>query len=132
MNATTAAAAAPGCTPVAGATHFRWEKMSGDSPMALLERRRVMGKQMMISRVALTKGCDVQVHAHENEQITCVLTGRLRFTLGPERRECVVGPGEVLLLPANVPHGAYALEDTVVLDLFSPPSQTTGIDHHNH
>ncbi len=128
---TTTTASAPGCTPVAGAHLFRWDQLSGDSPMALLERRRVIGKQMMISRIALTKGCDVPVHAHENEQITCVLSGRLRFTLGPEKRQLSVGPGEVLLLPSNVPHGAYAVEETVVLDLFSPPSQTTGIDR-NH
>jgi quercetin dioxygenase-like cupin family protein len=100
--------------------------------MALLERRRLIGAQAMISHVTLFKGCFVPSHAHANEQFCCVLSGRLRFGLGaegaPDRREVTVGAGEVLHLPSNLPHSAEALEDTVVLDIFSPPSQTTGID----
>jgi quercetin dioxygenase-like cupin family protein len=102
--------------------------------MELLERQRVIGEQAMISRVFLKKGCDVPTHSHVNEQFSCVLSGRLRFGLGAEgslqRKEVVVGPEEVLHLPSNLPHSAYAEEDTVVLDIFSPPSQTTGIDRH--
>lgn len=111
---------------------FRWEGLAADSPMPLLQRRRVMGEKMMVSEVRLHKGCAVPTHSHENEQISCVLSGRLKFGLGaegsPERREVIVSGGETLLLPSHVPHSAEALEDTVVLDLFSPPSATTGID----
>ena len=42
--------------------------------------------------------------------------------------DLVVVGGEVLHLPANVPHSAEALEDSVLFDLFSPPSATTGVD----
>ena len=100
--------------------------------MALLERRRIIGEKMMISRVLLRQGCDVPTHSHENEQFACILSGRLRFGLGepgsPDRREVVVSAGEVLHLPSGVPHSAFAEENSVVLDLFSPPSATTGID----
>lgn len=109
-----------------------WEHLEEDRPMALLARRRVIGRQAMISRVTLEKGCYVPTHAHANEQITCVIEGRLRMRIGAEgdadRREVLVGPGEVLLLPGDVPHDAEALERTLVLDVFSPPSATTGID----
>ena len=100
--------------------------------MPQLERRRVIGEQAMISHVTLHKGCMVPTHAHTNEQFCCVLSGRLRFGLGaegsPERREVTVSAGEVLHLPSNLPHSAEALEETVVLDVFSPPSERTGID----
>jgi quercetin dioxygenase-like cupin family protein len=113
---------------------YRWADLKTDTPMALLERRRVIGEQAMISHVVLTKGCAVPTHQHENEQFTCVISGRLRFGLGadgsPHRREVTLTAGEVIHLPANVPHSADALEDTVVLDIFSPPSATTGIDRH--
>jgi len=116
------------------AVHVRWNDQPVDRPMELLERQRVIGEQAMISRVLLKKGCDVPTHAHVNEQFSCVLSGRLRFGLGaensPQRKVVVVGPDEVLHLPSNLPHSAYAEEDTVVLDIFSPPSQTTGIDRH--
>lgn len=104
----------------------RWEDLPRDAPMALLERERIVGERVMISRVHLRKGCDVPTHAHFNEQISCVLSGRIRFTLANGQRD--LGTGEVLHLPANAPHGAFALEDAVVLDVFAPPSATTGID----
>ncbi|MGE3108594.1 MAG: cupin domain-containing protein [Phycisphaerales bacterium] len=114
------------------ATVFRWSDLPHDSPMPMLRRQRIIGERMMISNVHIDAGCSVPTHAHENEQISCVVSGRVRFGIGevdsPARREVILGPGEVLLIPANVPHSAVALEATQVLDLFSPPSATTGID----
>ena len=110
---------------------YRWSDLPLDNPMALLDRRRIIGEQAMISQVRLQRGCDVPTHAHENEQFAMVMSGRLRFGIGGSggaQREVIVSAGEVLHLPANVPHSAYAEEDTVVLDLFSPPSEKTGID----
>lgn len=109
-------------------------KLPSDSPMPLLSRQRVIGQQVMISRVVLEKGCDIPLHAHANEQMAVIVSGRLRFVLGAdgtsERREVTVTDGQVLHLPSNLPHAAYAEERTVVLDIFSPPSATTGIDRH--
>jgi quercetin dioxygenase-like cupin family protein len=114
------------------AARYRWTELPADCPMALLDRRRIVGERAMLSHVRLQKGCDVPTHAHENEQFACVLSGRARFGLGaegsPDRREVVVEAGEVLHLPGGVPHSAFALEETVILDIFSPPSATTGID----
>ena len=113
------------------AKHYRWSEQPIDKPMQLLDRRRIIGEQAMISQVRLAKGCDVPMHAHENEQFAMVMTGRLRFAIGGEgkaAREVVVSAGEVLHLPSSVPHSAYAEEDTLVLDVFSPPSEKTGID----
>jgi quercetin dioxygenase-like cupin family protein len=114
------------------AAHCAWKDLAFDQPMQRLERRRIIGEHAMISQVTLHQGCEVPMHAHPNEQFSCVLSGRLRIEVadGPDgaRRDVVVRAGEVLHLPANVPHGAFAETDTVVLDIFSPPSETTGID----
>lgn len=111
---------------------FRWSELSCDVPMPMLERRRVIGEQAMVSHVTLQKGCFVPTHTHVNEQMTCILSGRLKFTLGdaasPDQETVIVASGEVIHLPSNVPHAAEAIEETVVLDIFSPPSATTGID----
>ena len=115
-----------------GAVHVRWNEQPDDHPMPLLARKRVIGQQAMISRVFLKKGCDIPTHAHENEQIAIVISGKARFGLGAEgsaaRSELIVGADEVLHLPSNVPHSRYAMEDTLIIDVFSPPSQKTGID----
>lgn len=73
----------------------------------------------MLARVLLKKGCVVPMHSHENEQVTYVLEGALHFTVGGE--EVTVHSGEVLCIPPHVPHEATALEDTVDLDVFTPP-----------
>jgi quercetin dioxygenase-like cupin family protein len=51
----------------------------------------------------------------------------VRFTLA-DGEQRVLGAGDVLHLPSHAPHGAYALETAVVLDVFAPPSLLTGID----
>ena len=116
----------------ADATLYRWAELPTDQPMALLERRRIIGEQMMLSEVLLQPGCEVPTHAHQNEQFAYVIRGRVRFGIGadgsPQREEIEMSGGEVLHLPANVPHSVVALEETLVLDLFSPPSEKTGID----
>jgi quercetin dioxygenase-like cupin family protein len=59
------------------------------------------------------------MHSHVNEQITYILEGALKF--GIDGDEIVVRAGEVLCIPPNMPHEAFALEDTVDLDIFTPP-----------
>ena len=112
------------------AISYRWEDLKQDTPMPLLSRKRIMGEKMMISEITLHKGCEVPLHSHENEQFSVVLSGWLRFTTTSEGKSIQhdVRGGEVLHLPSHVPHSVVAMEETLVLDLFSPPSATTGID----
>lgn len=114
------------------ASVHRWDDLLTDNPIPLISRKRVVGTHVMVSMVNLAKGCHVATHSHENEQFAYVVSGRTLFGLGaegsPERREVVVSGGEVLVLPPNVPHSADALEDTLILDIFSPVSEGTGID----
>ncbi len=108
-----------------------WSELAEDAPMPLLTRRRVIGEKMMVSRVVLEPGLVVAPHHHENEQISIVVEGRVRFRIGETEEaphELEVEGGEVLVLPPWLWHGAEALERTVVLDLFAPPSERTGID----
>ena len=65
------------------------------------------------------------MHSHENEQLTYILEGTLRFWLGDDEAEIVdVHAGEVLHIPANVPHRAEALEDTLDVDVFCRRGRT--------
>ncbi len=117
-------------TATADAVRYRWHDMTKDRPMDLIERRRIIGERVMISELFLRKGFSVASHTHDNEQMGVVLSGRIKFVLGEgdNAREEILEGGEVLHLPANVPHGAEALEDTRILDIFSPVSETTGVD----
>jgi len=102
----------------------RWESMPKEELNAQIGRRMITGDRMMIAQIFLKKGCVVPRHAHENEQITYVLEGALRFHLGATgAQEVIVRTGEVLTIPPNLPHTAEALEDTLDVDIFDPPRQ---------
>ena len=75
----------------------------------------------MLSELVLKKGCVVPAHHHENEQVSYVIRGRLKFEVNG--KEIVLSAGDVLHIPSNVVHSATALEDTLDLDIFSPPRQ---------
>lgn len=114
---------------------FRWEDMPKEKVTDSISRRLVTGERMMLAHVYLAKGAVVPKHSHENEQLTYILEGALRFWIGDdESEEIVVAAGEVLHIPSNVPHRALALEDTLDVDVFSPPRQDwlDGTDSYFH
>ena len=101
-----------------------WDAMPLENLSPLLDRRLISGERMMIAQVLLKKDCVVPKHHHENEQITHVISGALKFLLGEEQdEEIIVRSGEVLVIPSNLPHCAIALEDTIDVDIFCPPRQ---------
>lgn len=108
--------------PSATVRHYRWEDLPAEPLKGGISRRMVSGERTMIAHVYFKRGDDVPLHFHENEQLTYILSGALRFRLGAGgEEEVTVRAGEVLVIPSNVPHSAVALEDTLDVDVFSPP-----------
>ena len=104
--------------------HIRWEAMEKERLNDRLTRRIITGERAMLTHVYLDKGAVVPMHSHDNEQITYVIHGALRFWIEDEDSEPIdVRAGEVLVLPSWVPHKAIALEDTLDVDIFTPPRQ---------
>jgi len=105
-------------------TFYRWEDMPKEKVSDTLDRRLITGDRIMISHVYLKKGSIVPRHCHENEQITYILEGGLRFWIGEDESETMdVLAGDVLHIPSMVYHKAEALEDTLDVDVFSPPRE---------
>jgi quercetin dioxygenase-like cupin family protein len=105
-------------------SHYRWNDMPRQPVTDVIDRRVITGQSMMLAHVYLKKGAIVPRHSHHNEQLTYILDGALKFSLGPEGAEQItVRAGEVLVIPSNMPHQAEALEDTLDVDVFSPPRQ---------
>ena len=108
--------------------------MRGQGRSRLTRRTRVTlvaGALFVIGTAALAPmfpyleaGCIVPWHDHENEQLSYVLSGAVRFRVGdPDGAEVLVQAGEILHIPSGVPHGVVAVVDSVSLDIFSPPRQ---------
>jgi len=100
---------------------FRWDEIPDERLNPLLTRKLITGNRLMMSQLVLKKGCVVPAHKHENEQITYILSGALQFQVNG--RDIILRQGDVLHIPSNVVHAAIALEDTLDLDVFSPPRQ---------
>ena len=108
-------------------THMKWDDVERESVTHDIARQLFTGKRMMLAQVFLDKGAIVPKHSHDNEQLTWVVEGALKFWLGdegePGYEERIGSAGEVMYIPSNVPHKAEALEDTLDVDVFSPPRQ---------
>src|SRR5437764_14861770 len=103
-------------------THHRWNDIPREELSETLARKLITGDRMMLAHVYLKKGAIVPRHSHENEQVTYILSGALRFWIGEDEREVIdVREGEVLHIPSHVRHKAEALEDTLDVDIFRPP-----------
>ena len=104
--------------------HYRWDAMPLENVTEQLDRRIITGDRMMLTHVYLKKGCIVPQHSHDNEQLTYILKGSLKFWIGDNgEEELTVRAGEVLVIPSNVKHKAEALEDTLDVDVFCPPRE---------
>jgi quercetin dioxygenase-like cupin family protein len=101
--------------------YVAWKDVEREQLNPLIDREMVVGTRIMLARVLLKKGAHVPQHSHHNEQVTYILEGSLKFAI--DGKEIVVRAGEVLCIPSNMPHEAWALEDTVDLDVFDPPRE---------
>lgn len=105
--------------PTPRAQAYAWKDVPATSPGEGIERRMVVGQQLMACRLHFAPRTVTPVHTHPHEQMTIVLEGRVRFTIDGEAREA--GPGDVLHFPSNLEHGATMLdEEVVLLDIFTP------------
>jgi quercetin dioxygenase-like cupin family protein len=94
-----------------------WEDQGGG-----VKRRIIVdGEKLMLVQVHFEKGAEGALHSHPHEQAVYVLSGRVRFTRSEESFE--VKAGENVLVPPGTRHGLVALEETLLLDIFSPPRE---------
>ncbi|HJZ75217.1 MAG TPA: cupin domain-containing protein [Vicinamibacterales bacterium] len=106
---------------VSTVTHHRWSDLAPEHITAAIARQYITAQRVTVARFALKRGGVVPLHAHENEQVSIVVDGVLRFTI--DGRDIVVRAGEVMQIPPNVPHEVEVIEDTLVFDVFSPIRQ---------
>jgi quercetin dioxygenase-like cupin family protein len=104
--------------PLSDLEKASWKTMEIEQLNDKLSRQMISGENATVSQLMLKKGAAVPRHSHMNEQFSWIISGALKFVF--DDREILVGEGEVLVIPANVPHSAVALEDTVDVDIFAP------------
>jgi quercetin dioxygenase-like cupin family protein len=102
-------------------TFRKWEELPQVEMTPKIRRRLVSGDKVMSVEFTLDKGAIIAEHKHPHEQITHIISGKIEFTVNGETR--IMEAGEVLYIPSNLPHSAVALEDTINIEIFSPPRE---------
>jgi quercetin dioxygenase-like cupin family protein len=98
---------------------YSWDRVRQEEVSPMIRRQVIHTPSLTMTRIVFQKGAVVPLHHHVNEQLTTVVSGRLQLeVLGSKT---ALGPGGIARLPSDVPHAAEALEDTVVIDVFTPP-----------
>ena len=97
---------------------YTWDEIAEEQLNPLAGRKALHGAAITVAHFRFDKGNKVASHHHVNDQVTIVEKSAVRMTVGDE--EFVLKAGEMVLVAPNVPHGNEALEDTVIMELFSP------------
>lgn len=96
---------------------------SPEAPVEQVEpgvTRQVLGHddELMMVRVTFAAGAVGVLHAHRHRQVSYVERGRFRVTVDGHTVE--IHAGDSFFVPPDTPHGAVALEDGVLIDVFTP------------
>jgi quercetin dioxygenase-like cupin family protein len=78
----------------------------------------VHGEKTLMGQFKIAKGSEVPMHSHPHEQTGTLISGKLRFNVAGEIFDAE--PGDSWCLPGGVEHSAEALENAVVIEVFSP------------
>jgi quercetin dioxygenase-like cupin family protein len=76
------------------------------------------GKKTLMAQFYMTKGADLPEHTHPHEQTGYLISGSMRLVIDKESHE--VEPGDSWCIHGDIPHSAKILEDSIVVEVFSP------------
>ena len=81
-------------------------------------RTLVSGDRLTFVEIQLEPNAEVPEHTHPHEQAGHVADGLVRFRIGAVESD--LGPGSSYLIPGDVPHHVVALEESTLVEVFSP------------
>jgi len=105
-----------------GPATYYWDKIAWEKVREDFWRKFLSGEKVTVAQLRLFKGAKVGMHKHHHEQVSFVIEGSIKFVL-EDNSEKIVMQGGVFIIPSNIGHAAEALEDSLVLDIFSPPRE---------
>jgi quercetin dioxygenase-like cupin family protein len=103
---------------------IHWNSVKVDQINPKMKRQFIHGEKIMIAKMEFEDGFVVPWHAHENEQITEVHEGTIRFWFDDDEKNPVdMHAGDTLIIPGNRRHSALMIGKVVETDTFAPPRQ---------
>ena len=84
----------------------------------IFRKTLIYNDDMMLCHFLLKENSNVPLHSHKEHQIGYVIKGKLQFIT--ENDEFLAEEGDSYVFGSNEKHGAKILEDSEVIDVFSP------------
>jgi quercetin dioxygenase-like cupin family protein len=112
---------------------INWDSVPVEQVNPSMQRKIVTGKKMMIAKMKFKDGFLVPLHSHENEQITNVISGTIRFWFGANKDQVMdLHAGDIVVIPGNLPHEALMIGEVEEIDSWAPPREDwlNGTDHY--
>lgn len=101
-----------------------WGEVPSEQVTPQMQRKIIAGEKLMIAKMKFEDGFRVPLHSHENEQITEVISGTIRFWFGQNREQQMdLHAGEMVVIPPNLPHEALMIGAVEEIDHWAPPRQ---------
>ena len=103
---------------------INWNEIQIEEVNPSMLRQIVSGEKLMIAKMKFKDGFLVPLHHHIHEQVTQVISGQMRFWFGENKEQVMdLFPGDVVVIPSNLPHEALMIGDVEETDTWSPPRQ---------
>ncbi|MGM5470166.1 cupin domain-containing protein [Flavobacteriaceae bacterium LMO-SS05] len=103
---------------------INWTDVKEEQVNPSMKRKLIYGEKIMIAKMEFKDGFIVPLHSHENEQITQVQKGTIRFWFGSQKEQQIdLHAGETIVIPGNLPHEALMIGDVEETDTWAPPRQ---------
>ena len=103
---------------------INWNNIPVDQVNEKMKRQIIYGEKIMVAKMEFEDGFTVPWHSHENEQVTEVIEGVLRFWFDDNEEEHIdLTAGDSIISPGNRRHKALMVGKVVETDTFSPPRQ---------
>ncbi|MBP1722379.1 MAG: Cupin 2 conserved barrel domain protein [Deltaproteobacteria bacterium] len=100
---------------------FRWSEIAWEKVNESIDRKVVMGERLMMVMYRFSPNQSWPEEVHEAEQAGYVLQGKIELSLPAQGKKTLLGAGEGYLIPSRTPHAWRVLEETLLIDFFSPP-----------
>ncbi|MEO8793986.1 MAG: cupin domain-containing protein [Daejeonella sp.] len=103
---------------------INWKDVKVEQVNSKMKRQFIHGEKIMIAKMEFEDGFSVPWHSHENEQVTEVYVGTLRFWFDDnEENPLDLQAGESIVIPGNRRHKALMIGKVIETDTFAPPRQ---------
>ena len=105
-------------------TKINWDEVPVEEVNPSMFRKIVWGEKLMIARMKFKDGFVVPLHHHIHEQVTQVVSGKMRFWFGENKEQVMeLEAGDVVVIPSNLPHEALMIGEVEEIDTWAPPRQ---------